>query len=99
MLTQVAQELGRPMAQVALQWVATRPGVTSTIIGATTMEQLAANLRALELEIPPALAARLETAGRPELVHPYHYFEPGMRSMQTGGTAVHAEPRWYRKRR
>jgi hypothetical protein len=72
--------------------VATRPGVTSTIIGATRLDQLDANLRSLEFEIPGNLAARLETAGRPELVHPYHYFEPGMRSMQTGFTAVHAEP-------
>lgn len=98
-LTQVAQELGRPMAQVALNWVATRPGVTSTIVGATRLDQLDANLRALEFEIPANLAARLETAGRPELVHPYHYFEPGMRSMQTGYMPVHAEPRWYRPRR
>jgi aryl-alcohol dehydrogenase-like predicted oxidoreductase len=95
-LGSVAAELGRPAAQVALNWVTRRPGVASTIIGATRLDQLAANLRALEFELPPALAARLETVGRPELVHPYFFFEPGMRGMQTGGASVRAEPRWYR---
>ena len=34
-LQDVAKQLGRSAAQVALNWVATQPGVTSTIIGAT----------------------------------------------------------------
>ena len=97
-LVAVADELGRPPAEVALNWVARRPGVTSTIIGATKLEQLESNLRALEFELPAPLAARLEEAGRPETVHPYHFFEPGMRAMVTGGTTVLAEPAWYRPR-
>jgi aryl-alcohol dehydrogenase-like predicted oxidoreductase len=32
--------VGRSPAQVALQWVATRRGVTSTIIGASKLAQL-----------------------------------------------------------
>ncbi|HEU4406708.1 MAG TPA: aldo/keto reductase [Polyangiaceae bacterium] len=97
-LTAVAQELGKPPAQVALNWVTRRPGVASTIIGATKPEQLESNLRALEFEIPPALSAKLEAAGRPETVHPYHFFEPAMRTMITGGTTVTREPAWYRPR-
>ena len=33
------------MAEVALAWVTNRPGVTSTILGARTLEQLEDNLR------------------------------------------------------
>lgn len=94
----VAQELGKPPAQVALNWVTRRPGVASTIVGATKPEQLETNLRALDFDIPPTLSAKLEAAGRPELVHPYHFFEPSMRAMITGGTTVTREPDWYRPR-
>lgn len=95
-LRAVARELDRPMAQVALAWVTRRPGVASTIVGATRPEQLEANLRALELVIPPALAARLDEVSRPELVHPYLFFQPGMRGMLQAGTSVTAEWPTYR---
>lgn len=94
-VVEVARELGRTPAQVALNWVTTRPGVTSTIIGATRPAQLDDNLKALEFEIPAALAARLEAVSAPEVVHPYHFFQPGMRGMLTGGTTVRAAPAWY----
>jgi aryl-alcohol dehydrogenase-like predicted oxidoreductase len=95
-LVAVARELDRPPAQVALAWVARRPGVTSTIVGATKPEQLADNIRALDVRIPAPLAARLDEVGRPELVHPYLFFQPAMRAMITGGTTVLAEPPTYR---
>lgn len=90
-LTSVAKELGKPAAQVALAWVTRRPGITSTIIGATKPAQLEANLRALDLELPAAALARLDEASRPELVHPYLFFQPAMRGMLQGGTEVTAE--------
>jgi aryl-alcohol dehydrogenase-like predicted oxidoreductase len=89
-LVAVARELGRSPAEVALSWVARRPGVTSTIIGATKLEQLEANLASLDLEIPAPLADRLEAVSAPPLVHPYHFFQPTMRAMLTGGTSVSA---------
>ncbi|MCY1061140.1 MULTISPECIES: aldo/keto reductase [Nannocystis] len=94
-LVEVARELGRSPAQVALNWVTTRPGVTSTIIGATKPAQLDDNLKALEFTIPAELSAKLEAVSRPETVHPYHFFSPGMRGMLTGGTAVQTAPAWY----
>ena len=39
------------MAEVALAWVTDRPGVTSTILGARTLEQLEANLAAADLHL------------------------------------------------
>ena len=41
----VAEDRGVSMAEVALAWVAARPAVTSTILGARTLGQLEANLR------------------------------------------------------
>jgi aryl-alcohol dehydrogenase-like predicted oxidoreductase len=87
-LVAVARELGRPPAQVALAWVARRPAVTSTILGATKLEQLETNLAALDLEIPAPLLQRLDEVSAPPLVHPYHFFTPQMRGMLTGGTTV-----------
>src|SRR6266536_2012415 len=51
-LLKIAKEIGRSPAQVALNWVAKRPAVSSTIIGATKTKQLEENLAALEFDIP-----------------------------------------------
>ena len=47
----VAEDRGVSMAEVALAWVTDRPGVTSTILGARTTEQLETNLRAADLHL------------------------------------------------
>jgi aryl-alcohol dehydrogenase-like predicted oxidoreductase len=95
-LRDVAKELGRPMAQVAVAWVARRPGVVSTIVGATKLAQLDDSLAALGVEIPAPLADRLEEVSRPELAYPYLFFTPAMRGMVTGGVTVRREPPWSR---
>ncbi|MGE0711439.1 MAG: aldo/keto reductase [Planctomycetota bacterium] len=96
MLLEVARELGRPPAQVALSWVTRRPGVTSTIIGASKLEQLEQNLQALELELPPELAARLDEASRLDPANPYLFFEQAMRERIDGGVPVRREPHRFR---
>src|SRR5580658_7072100 len=45
----IAEERGVSMAEVALAWVTARPAVSSTILGARTVKQLEANLRAARL--------------------------------------------------
>lgn len=42
-----ASQAGIPLAEYALRWVLGQPGVTSVIVGAKSVEQLAANLRAI----------------------------------------------------
>ena len=59
---QVAEARGVSMAEVALAWVTDRPGVTSTILGARTVEQLETNLRAAELHLEPAEITALDQA-------------------------------------
>jgi aryl-alcohol dehydrogenase-like predicted oxidoreductase len=61
----LAAELGCTMAQFALAWVLANPLITAPIIGPRTPEQLADNLGALAVSIPPEMEARLD-----ELVPP-----------------------------
>jgi voltage-dependent potassium channel beta subunit len=48
----VADGLGRSRAEVALAWAAAQPGVSSVILGASRLEQLKDNLKALSLSLP-----------------------------------------------
>jgi aryl-alcohol dehydrogenase-like predicted oxidoreductase len=89
-LLDVAKQIQRTPAQVALNWVATQPGVTSTIIGATKLTQLEDNLRALEFQIPVQLRQRLDEVSALDPAHPYIFFDPVMQGMISGGTAVRA---------
>ena len=47
-LNEIATGRGQSMAQLALQWVLRDPRVTSAVVGASSVEQLDANLDALE---------------------------------------------------
>jgi aryl-alcohol dehydrogenase-like predicted oxidoreductase len=72
-----AEARGVSMAEVALAWVTDRPGVTATILGARTTEQLRANLGAADLHLSAAETAALDAASDP---HPpdYPYGELGV---------------------
>jgi aryl-alcohol dehydrogenase-like predicted oxidoreductase len=71
-----AGERGVSMAEVALAWVTGRPGVTSTILGARTADQLEANLRAAGLRLSTAETAALNAASDPQAAD-YPYGEMG----------------------
>src|SRR5580692_7463657 len=51
---EIAGQHGVSMAEVALAWVTARPAVSSTILGARTVGQLEANLRAARLHLTAA---------------------------------------------
>ncbi|SEN20931.1 Predicted oxidoreductase [Methylobacterium sp. UNC300MFChir4.1] len=74
-LRAVAADVGRPMAQVALAWVARRPGVASVLVGASRPEQLAQNIAALEVVLTPEQQGRLDEAAAPPQLNPYFIFE------------------------
>ncbi|MCX5514471.1 aldo/keto reductase [Kaistia algarum] len=56
----VARDFGLDPSQMALAFVTTRPFVTSNIIGATTMEQLAADVDSVDVAITPEIAAAID---------------------------------------
>ncbi|MDT0683437.1 aldo/keto reductase [Roseicyclus sp. F158] len=70
----LAQKHGRPMAHIALAWLASRPGLTSILLGARNTEQLAGNLDAIDLALDAdALDAltRISAIGVPQ--YPYQF--------------------------
>jgi aryl-alcohol dehydrogenase-like predicted oxidoreductase len=85
---EIAEEHGVSMAEVALAWVTARPAVSSTILGARTVSQLEANLRAARLHLTPAQTAALDAASDP---HPadYPYGELGVEQRARTLPAVH----------
>ncbi len=61
-LREVAAQTGTSVARVALAWMLTKPFVTSVIIGAKTLDQLADNLAAAELKLSAEQLTALDTA-------------------------------------
>ncbi|MCA9290015.1 MAG: aldo/keto reductase, partial [Phycisphaerales bacterium] len=60
-LKAVADELGAPMARMALAWCLRRPEVTSTIAGASRPEQITENALAADLYLDDAVMARINS--------------------------------------
>jgi aryl-alcohol dehydrogenase-like predicted oxidoreductase len=83
-----AKKLGKTPAQVALNWVVTQPGVTSTIIGATKLAQLEDNFAALGFTIPAELRRRLDEVSALPSAHPYLFFDGILQGMITGNTSI-----------
>jgi aryl-alcohol dehydrogenase-like predicted oxidoreductase len=79
-LESVAGKLGVTMAQVAVNWVATQPGVAAAIIGASSTDQLDANLAALDFELPAELRAELDAASATPPSSVYRMFTPDYQS-------------------
>ncbi len=77
----VAAEVGRPMAQVALNWLLARPGVAAPIIGARRVEQLEENLGAVGWRLSPDQMSRLDAVSAPVPVHPYDSIAEGQRRL------------------
>lgn len=94
-LEKVAKEAGQSMAAVALNWVATQPGIASVIVGATKLEQLDANLSALSFQLPMELRARLDAVSAPEKPFPYYMFADIQQTRIHGGVAVGDKPVGY----
>src|SRR5215468_1812662 len=87
-VVEVAKKLGKTPAQVALNWVATQPGVTSTIIGATKLAQLEDNFRALEFTLPAELRQQLDEVSALPSAHPYLFFGGVLQAMIRGNVPI-----------
>jgi hypothetical protein len=73
---------------VALNCVATQPGITSTIIGASKQAQLDDNLATLDFGIPAERRRRLEEASVLEPIQPYIFYGSNIQPMVTGSTST-----------
>lgn len=68
---QVADELGRPMAHVAIAWLRRQPAFCAPLIGATKPSHLTDAVAALDLVLTDEQAARLEAPYAPRLPELY----------------------------
>jgi aryl-alcohol dehydrogenase-like predicted oxidoreductase len=87
-VNEIAAEIGASPAAVALAWIQSRPGITSTLIGARRIDQFEANLSALDLTLSPEHETRLAEASRPHLNFPAENNAHFARIARNGGTTV-----------
>jgi aryl-alcohol dehydrogenase-like predicted oxidoreductase len=94
-MEQIASALGTSVARVALAWVQSRPGVSSTILGARTLQQLDDNIDALDIRLDPTHIARLDELSKPSLNFPADFIANGAPFVH-GGMTVNgrAAPPW-----
>jgi aryl-alcohol dehydrogenase-like predicted oxidoreductase len=77
-LDAIAEETGKTVPQIALNWLTQRPTVSSVIIGARNEDQLRQNLGAIGWSLTTDQIATLDAASKvlPPYPHaPYHYQE------------------------
>ena len=87
-LRAVAAELDRAPAQVALAWAMARPGVASTVIGASKLSQLESNIAAADIRLSEEQTRRLNEASAPPLGFSSGLAAPMIRRMVFGGHDV-----------
>jgi aryl-alcohol dehydrogenase-like predicted oxidoreductase len=75
-LYEVACEVGKPVPQIALNWLAQRPSVATIIIGARSEEQLRENIGAIGWRLDAAQMTRLNEASASTPIYP-HWHQRG----------------------
>lgn len=70
-MREIAKKYGVSVACVGLTWVRQKPFITSTIIGATTIEQLNDNLASVNFTLSPEEIAKLDEISADRTNYPY----------------------------
>jgi aryl-alcohol dehydrogenase-like predicted oxidoreductase len=74
-LDEVAEETGKTVPQVALNWLLQRPTVVNVVVGARNEEQLIQNLGAIGWNLTPDQVAKLDAVSERPAAYPYwHQF-------------------------
>jgi len=90
-LDELSVEIGKTIAQIALNWLLQRPTVSTIIIGARNEEQLKQNLEATGWNLTPDQVKRLDKASWILPAYPYWH--------QRQFPMLNADPDLYRERR
>jgi len=64
-MERLAADVGATVAQLTLAWVMRRPGITSALVGATTLAQQEENLRAVDLPLSEGTLRRITELSDP----------------------------------
>ncbi|KAA5548826.1 aldo/keto reductase [Adhaeribacter rhizoryzae] len=87
-MDEIAEETGKTVAQVAINWLLQRPTVASIIIGARNEEQLRQNLGALGWNLTVEQVKRLDKASEVPPIYPYWH--------QRQNTKLNPLPKFYK---
>jgi len=74
-LDEIAKEIGKAVAQIAINWLLQRPTVSSVIIGARNEDQLRQNLGAVGWSLTSQQIARLDAASAKAAAYPYFPYQ------------------------
>ncbi len=85
---QIAQELGKTSAQVAIAWTLVNPAVTAPVIGMRTVAQLKDNLGALDVALSADHIARLNAVSDVPRVFPMDILKSPAEGMMFGNVKV-----------
>lgn len=72
-VVEIAEAIGQTPARVALNWVLHRPGVTSPIVGARTVEQLRDSLGASGWKLDATHVSHLDQVSTPHVGYPHNF--------------------------
>jgi aryl-alcohol dehydrogenase-like predicted oxidoreductase len=87
-LIQLANRKEVAVSAIALAWVISRAGVTSTIIGARTVEQLKQNLSALNVKLTGEEIKSLDEISQPVFTFPISMLKGGAWNISQAGTTI-----------
>ena len=73
----IAEETGKSIPQIAINWLLQRPTVSTVLIGARNEEQLRQNLGAIGWQLTADQIARLDAASAMEAPYPYYPYWRG----------------------
>ena len=86
---EMASEIGRTPAQVALNWLLCQPGVTAPILGARKLEQFTDNLGCLDFKLDDSQLSKLNEVSAFELGFPHDFLAGDkLQMLITAGTII-----------
>jgi aryl-alcohol dehydrogenase-like predicted oxidoreductase len=75
-IDEIAEETGKSVSQIALNWLLQRPTVASVIVGARSEEQLQSNLGAVGWNLTTEQVEKLDRASEIPTIYPYWHQRP-----------------------
>lgn len=70
-LDEIAEETGKTIPQIAINWLLRNPTVSNVVMGARTEKQLLANLEAVGWELDEDQMSRLDAVSSQQLIYPH----------------------------
>lgn len=74
-LIEIGKDCGKTPAQIALNWILQQPGITASILGVRTLEQLKENLGCIGWQLSGEEMNKLKKASDVPLPYPYRFIE------------------------